>query len=56
VPGVKNSKDVMINKLEKGIEVRALAAKVSYFKTISLALELLNYKLAKEKLVLEFKA
>lgn len=56
VPGVKNSKDVMISKLEKGIEIRALGAKAAYFKTINLGLELLNYKLAKEKLVLEFKA
>ncbi len=56
MPGVKNSKDVMINKLETGIEIRAIASKTAYFKTISLGMQLLNYKLAKEKLVLEFKA
>jgi HSP20 family molecular chaperone IbpA len=56
MPGVKNSKDVMINKLETGIEIRAIASKAAYFKTISLGMQLLNYKLSKEKLVLEFKA
>jgi len=55
LPGVKNLKNVLINKLENSIEVKAFSKDTAYFKLIPLNLPILNYKLEKEKLILELK-
>ena len=53
VPGVESIKDVSIIKIDKGIEVKALAKKSAYEKTISIDLPLIKYVLLKGKLSLE---
>jgi len=53
VPGVESIKDVSIIKIDKGIEVKALAKNKAYEKTISIDLPLLKYALLKGKLSLE---
>jgi DNA-directed RNA polymerase subunit RPC12/RpoP len=53
LPGVKDVKDVFVNKLENSIEVKAFGKDKVYFKLIPLNLPILNYKLKDEKLVLE---
>jgi hypothetical protein len=53
VPGIKNLKDIIINKLENSIEIKAFSKENAYFKLIPVNLPILNYKLDKEKLILE---
>ncbi len=53
VPGVKNMEDIFINKLENSIEIKAFSKDKAYFKFLPVSLSLLNYKLEKEKLILE---
>ncbi len=54
IPGVKSLDDVVINKLENGIEIKAFTENKSYFKTLSVNYPITNYKLVKGgKLVLE---
>lgn len=53
LPGIKNLKDVIINKLENSIEIKAFSDKTAYFKLLPVNLPILNYKLDKEKLILE---
>ena len=53
IPGVDSIKDVSIIKIDKGIEVKALAKKKAYEKTISIDLPLTKYMLLKGKLFLE---
>lgn len=55
LPGVKNLKDIIINKLENSIEIKAFSKNTAYFKLIPLNLPILNYKLKDEKLILELK-
>ncbi len=52
--GVKSIEDIAIIRLEKSIEIKAVAENKSYFKLISINLTILNYKFSKGKLVLEF--
>lgn len=54
LPGVKSIRDVIINKLENSIEIKAIAKDNAYFKLLPLNLPLLNYKLKEGKLILEF--
>lgn len=54
-PGVRSLKDVVINKLENSIEIKAFAKDTVYFKLLPLNLPILNYKLKDEKLILELK-
>jgi len=55
LPGVKNKEDVIINKFQNSIEIKALSKDKVYFKLIPLALPIKNYKVDKEKLILELK-
>lgn len=56
LPGVKNKEDVIINKLQNSIEIKALSKDKVYFKLIPLALPIKNYSVNKEKLILELKS
>ena len=56
MPGVKSLKEVIINKLENSIEVKAFSEKEVYFKLIPLNLPILNYSLEAGKLILELKS
>ncbi|MGV8152002.1 MAG: hypothetical protein ACP5OG_02900 [Candidatus Nanoarchaeia archaeon] len=56
VPGVNNIEDVLINRLENSIEVKALSENEVYSKTININLPLLGYKLEKDNLILELQA
>ena len=55
MPGVTNLKDIMINKLQNSIEIRAFAKDKAYFKLIPVALAIKKYGLEHEKLILELK-
>lgn len=52
--GVKSIKDIVIIKLEKSIEIKAIAKDKSYFKLIPISLPIMNYNFSEGKLVLEF--
>lgn len=54
LPGIKNLKDVIINKLENSVEIKAFAKDTAYFKLLPINLPILNYKLEDSKLILEF--
>lgn len=53
LPGVKNIKDIIINKLENSIEIKAFSRDKAYFKLLPVKLPITNYRLEDEKLVLE---
>jgi len=53
LPGVKRLDDVIINKLENSIEIKAFAKDKAFFKFLPIALPLLRYRLLKDKLILE---
>ncbi|MBU1136202.1 MAG: hypothetical protein ABIG37_01140 [Nanoarchaeota archaeon] len=55
VIGVKSISDVIINKLENSIEIKAFSNKIAYSKIIPINLPLLKSYLEKQKLILEFK-
>lgn len=55
LPGVRDEKDIAINKLQNSIEVKAFSKDKAYFKLIPLAFPLKSWKLDKERLVLELK-
>lgn len=55
LPGVKNKKNVFINKLQNSIEIRAFSDKHAYFKLIPVSLSIKNWFVEKEKLILELK-
>lgn len=56
VPGVNSIKNISIIKLENGIEIKALAEKKAYQKTIPINLPLKKFTLLREKLTLELDA
>ncbi len=56
LPGVKKLNDIIINQLENSIEIKAFSKDKAYFKLLPLNLPILDYKLEKEKLILELKA
>jgi len=56
LPGVKSLSDIIINQLENSIEIKAFSEDKVYFKLLPIKLPILNYKLKKEKLILELKA
>jgi hypothetical protein len=56
LPGVKSIKNVSISKLENSIEIKALAEDKAYVKLIPISMPIRNYKLLKEKLILELEA
>lgn len=53
LPGVKNKKDVIINRLENSIEIKAFSKDKAYFKLIPISLPIKRYYLKNEKLFLE---
>ncbi len=55
LPGVKNEKNLFIQKLQNSIEIRAFSDKQSYFKMIPVSFPLKNWKFDNEKLILELK-
>ena len=55
LPGIKNENDIIINKLENSIEIKAFTKDKAYFKLIPLNLPIKNYYLEKDKLILELK-
>ncbi|UZE94220.1 MAG: hypothetical protein IB618_01455 [Candidatus Pacearchaeota archaeon] len=55
LPGVKSEKDIIINKLQNSIEIKAFTKNKAYFKLIPVALPIKNYYLEKDKLVLELR-
>lgn len=55
VPGVRNGKDIVITKIEEGIEIRAYSKDKCYVKTIPLKLEITRFYLRDEKLTIEMR-
>ena len=53
VPGVKDIEDILINRLESSIEIKALAKDRSYSKILNINLPIIKYGLDKGNLVLE---
>ena len=53
VPGVKDLDDVLINRLESSIEIKALARDKSYSKILNINLPIIRYGLNKGNLILE---
>ena len=53
LPEVKTIKDIIINKLENSIEIKAFSKDKAYFKILPVNLDILNYKLREGKLILE---
>ena len=56
MPGVDNIEDVMINRLENSIEIKAFAKNKVYHKTLNVKLPILRYGLNNGNLVLELQA
>ncbi|MBI2629983.1 zinc ribbon domain-containing protein [Candidatus Pacearchaeota archaeon] len=56
LPGITNIKEIIMNKLENSLEIKAFSKDRVYFKIIPIKQNLYNYKFEKEKLFLEFKA
>ena len=56
IPGVKNKKDVIINKLQKSIEIRALSKNKVYSKMIPISLPIKKYDFKEGKIFLELKS
>jgi len=54
LPGVKE-KDIIINKLQHSIEIKAFAKDKAFFKLIPVALPILDYYTEKGKLIIELK-
>ncbi len=55
LPGVKSMEDVIINKLENSIEIKAIGKDRAFFKLLPVNLPIINYKLEKDKLLLELR-
>ena len=53
IPGVKSLKDIIINKLQNSIEIKAFTKDKAYFKLIPLNLPIRNYFLKNNVLTLE---
>lgn len=54
VPGVTDINDIFINYLENSIEIKAIADKKIYSKTLNLTLPILRYGLNRDLLIVEF--
>jgi len=54
MPGITDSNNVRINKLESSYEIKAFGEDKAYFKLLPIALDLLSYEVEDEKLVLKF--
>lgn len=53
LPGVKSINDISIRKVQKSIEIKAIANSKAYFKVLEIDLPIINYELEQEKLILE---
>lgn len=56
VPGVKEKENIVISKLENGIEIKAYSKDLCYSKIIPLKMDILRYKLKDGVLFLELKS
>ncbi len=56
LPGVKSIKNISIIRLENSIEIKAITKSKAYVKIIPLNLQITNYELEEEKLILELEA
>ena len=56
VPGVNDLDDILINRLESSIEVKALAKDVSYSKILNVNLPIIRYGLNNGNIILELQA
>ncbi|MFH1710900.1 MAG: hypothetical protein ABH840_01155 [Nanoarchaeota archaeon] len=54
LPGIKNLKDILINKLENSTEIRAFTKDTAYFKILPVNLPITHYLLKAGKLIIEF--
>ena len=54
LPGVKNIKDILINKLENSTEIKAFTKDKAYFKILPVNLPMTHYSLKEDKLIIEF--
>lgn len=54
-PGLKNKEDIVITELETGIEIRAYSKDKCYVKTVPLKVEILGWRVDKEKVFVEMK-
>ena len=55
-PGVKRKKDVVVTKLESGLEIKAYSKTKCYVKFIPLTVEVIEYYVEDEKVFVELKA
>lgn len=53
VPGIKDKRNIIINKLQNSIEIKAFTKDKAYFKLIPLSLPIKRHYLENEKLILE---
>lgn len=53
VPGVKNIEDILINRLENSIEIKAIADDIVYFKNLNINLPITNLQLINENILIE---
>jgi len=56
LPGIKSLRDIIINRLENSIEIKAFSEENAYFKLLPVNLPIINYKLEDNKLILELAA
>jgi Mor family transcriptional regulator len=54
-PGINSLNNVIVNKLENSIEVKAYTEKAVFIKTLKVKLPLISYSMREDKLFLEFK-
>ena len=54
-PGIKDNSQVAIAKLEKGFEIRSFTKNCCYIKNIPLNMQLMNVKIKKDLVLIEFK-
>lgn len=55
MPEIKSIKDILINRLENSIEIKAISEKKAYWKIIPINTQIINKNLLNGKLVLELK-
>lgn len=56
MPGIKDVKDVFVNKLEQGYEIKAIGSKKVYTSSIPLNLPIKSYSIGEKGLTVEFLA
>ncbi len=56
MPGVNKIEDILINKFENSIEIKALSKNNAYLKTLNINLPIIGYKFERNNLILELDA